>query len=210
MSELLLQNYELSAPRSTSSKIEPDILSVELPEKLQKVLTSKEIVLAAATQHWSHALFYPAVVVLTDRRLLICKPGMFGRMDFTDYAWREGMKVHAQAGMLTTMLTVSANCREVDGKCQAITAQVYGLEKELALRLYTKAQQLEEQWREILRAEELKRMLAQSGAATIYANPMTPFNPLSSRLDALKALVDQGVIGQAQFDTIKAEVISRA
>lgn len=182
---------------------------VQAPDKLQAVLTPSELVIDTVSQHWTYALCCPDMVALTDRRLVICKPKLFGRMDFVDFAWREGIKVHVQAHMVTATLAITANCREVDGKCQKVTVQVEGLEKEPALRLYTKAQQMEEQWREVLRAEELKRLYAESGGAMVYANPMLPQIPAQGRLEVLKSFLDQGVIGQSEYEALKAEVISR-
>ena len=207
MSELHM--LEVSPRPSRSMVISKQFQLVEIPEKLKTVLTANETVAAAVRQHWTFAPLYPSTVALTDRRLIIHKPTLFGCMKLVDFLWRDGLKVHVQAHMITSSLTIAANCREVNGECQKVTIKIPGLEKEPALLLYAQAQQLEEQWREFIRAEEIKRLYAESGGTVINTNPMATMNSAQARLEMLKSFHEQGMISYAEYEAIKADIVSR-
>lgn len=184
-----------------------DFQPIEMPDGVEAILTPSERVIANSFQYWTHAPLFPATVVVTDRRLLIGKPGWFGSMHFDDFLWRDGLKIHVQTHAITASLTVVANCREVDGECQKVTYKISGLEKTSALRVYSQAQYLEEQWREFIRAEEFKRLYAQSGGTVI--NAAAPSNSAQGRLDLLQSFYEQDKISNAEYEALKADLLSR-
>ena len=105
--------------------------------------------------------------------------------------------------MLSTELQVEA----IDGR-QAVMGE---LDKEQAKRLYSVCQQMEQEWREKRRVRDMEEARARSGG--VYMTPPAAVDqsvtedPVA-KLARAKAMLDQGLISEAEYDTLKARILS--
>jgi hypothetical protein len=100
----------------------------------------------------------------------------------------------------------------VDGR----QASLGELDKDQAKRLYGICQQLEQEWREKRRIREMEQARAASGGISIGGmpgvtgaaeTPASTEDPVA-KLAKAKAMLDQGLISEAEYDTLKAKILS--
>jgi hypothetical protein len=199
---------EIQVEGPTSSR------TVQLPRQVRKLMTSGEQLLDAVYQRRLFSPFCPDLLMVTNRRVLLCKPGLFGRMNFVDFLWQNEVKVHVETYMLCATLTITANRRLADGSYEPVQAEITGLEKTRALEVYAEAQKLEQEWHEKLRIRKLEEDRSKSGGVYIAA----PFNGASSdgaasshsietRLARLKHLNQKALLSDAEYEARKAQII---
>lgn len=176
--------------------------------KVSEILTDGEEIRYIAVQKKLVMNISPECVVLTNKRFIIYKPTMLGRVEFEDYIWRELHDAHVKEGMRSatlTMETVNGHHLSVDN-----------LPKSQARKLYTLAQGMEEKVLEERRQRELEEKRASSGGITMQAAvPVTPqFAPTPKedpleKLTKLKSMLDAGLITEEEYNTKKADILSR-
>lgn len=194
---------------------EQDPKSVEkLMEKVSGLLTSDEEVEYIAVQKKPAVNISPDCIALTNKRIIFCKPKNLGfSMDFQDYQWKDIADCHMKEGILGA-----------DFKLKTTKGQINMtdyLPKAQARKLYQFAQEKEEEMREYRRQLELEdKRAAAGGGIVVNTNPVQQPNnnnnnnsnvqedPIAT-LQKLKTLLDSGILSQSEFDTKKAEVISR-
>jgi hypothetical protein len=94
---------------------------------------------------------------------------------------------------------------------------VGSIDKEQAKRLYGFAQQMEQEWREKRRIREMEEARARAGGVymgslpgmgyPVSAPPAAREEP-AARLGKAKALLDQGLISEQEYETLKAKVLA--
>ncbi len=142
--------------------------------------------------------------VATSNRVILYRPGMFGSLNFSDYQWEDIKNVSISEGMIAADLTVELT----DGR----RARIGGLDKSQVRRLYSIAQQKEQEWREKRRVRELEEARARAGGIHM-AQPQSavasgiPDDPVE-KLAKAKAMVDQGLISEAEYETLKAKIVA--
>ena len=94
------------------------------------------------------------------------------------------------------------------------TVRIDGLRKEQAQQVYTLCQAQEQAWREKRRVRDLDELRAQSGGVQIGSVPGSAAAGLASadgdateRLRKAKEMLDDGLITDAEFESIKARVV---
>ncbi len=178
-------------------------------EKLSQLLTRGEEPLYIAVQDPIGIDLTPEIVVLTNRRFMHYKPDLFGRAKFTDYIWRDLRSVDMEENVFRATITFSA----ADGE----KIKVANLAKQQARRLYSIAQQMEENVREELRLRQMEEKRAEaggvflhgaSGAMTAGSAAAPAEDPLQA-LSKLKQLMEAGLITPAEFEAKKQEILAR-
>jgi hypothetical protein len=180
-------------------------------QKLSQLLTRGEEALYIAIQKPVTLDLTPEIVVLTNRRFIYYKPDLFGRADFIDYIWRDMTAVELEENVFRSTLTIHVNNGE--------KIRVDNLVKEQARRLYSIAQQMEENVREEMRLRQMEEKRAEAGGVYLPGSPLSTFGPGGSTaapvdepaqaLSKLKQLMEAGLITQAEFDEKKKEILSR-
>jgi len=182
------------------------------PEALQKVardvakiLTPSEEILFIATQNITAMSIRKDSVVVTTNRIIGFSPGVLGRVSFRDYQWQDVLDVSMKQGMLSTEISINT---------AAGRQEVGAIDKEQAKRLYGIAQQMEQEWREKRRVREMEEARARAGGVYMgglpgMATPTTaaPEDPVA-KLARAKAMLDQGLISETEYDALKAKVLS--
>ncbi len=180
--------------------------------KVSELLTKEEVVEYIAVQKKPVVNISPDAVVLTNRRFIVVRPRLLG-LSFQDVPWREVHDVH----MSEQMLGATISCRTTTG----VVLLIDSIPKKQARRVYSYAQQVEEQAYEKRQQVELEKLRASAGGVVLHApthpaQPVTPpvlpvaasEDPLQA-LGKLKQLLDAGLISQDEFDAKKSEILAR-
>lgn len=180
----------------------------KLLSKVEGLLTNGEEVEYIAVQKKPAINLSPDCIALTNKRIIFCRPKNFGlSMDFQDYLWKDVADCHIKEGILGSDFTV----KTVRGHINILDY----LPKNQARKLYQFAQSKEEEMQEFRRQRELedKRAAAGGGIIVNTSNSTPPSveqkeDPVET-LQKLKKLLDQQIISQEEFDSKKAEIISK-
>lgn len=177
--------------------------------KVKDLLTTGEEVEYIAVQKKPAVNLSPDCVALTTKRIIFCRPKNLGlSMEFQDYIWKDVADCHMKEEIFGAEFKV----KSVKGNVSSIDY----LPKAQARKLYQIAQGKEEEQREIRRQRDLEEKRAAAGGVTVTAtmpnqtadNNIKQDDPMIA-LQKLKTLLDNGLVTQQEFDTKKAEIISR-
>lgn len=177
--------------------------------KVKDLLMTGEEVEYIAVQKKPAVNLSPDCVALTTKRIIFCRPKNLGlSMDFQDYIWKEVADCHMKEEIFGAEFKV----KSVKGNVSSIDY----LPKAQARKLYQIAQGKEEEQREVRRQRDLEEKRAAAGGVTVTAtmpNQTADSNikqddPMVA-LQKLKTLLDNGLVTQQEFDTKKAEIITR-
>lgn len=145
----------------------------------------------------------PDAVLLTNKRVIIFRPKLFG-MSFEDFPWRDVEDIHVKEGLLGATFSV----QPVSGE----RVEIDSLPKAQARKLYQFGQEMEEQVHHQRRQHDLEDKRAAAGGIVLGAGGFrgeAPAEGPMQKLQQLKGLLDQGLISQQEYDTKKADILSR-
>jgi len=197
----------------------PGSLAAELPGNawsyLESMLVEGETVQAVTVQRRLFALAHRRnLVSATSGRFIAIKRGLIGGFTPTAFRWQDIKSANIAVGVFGSTLTVTflnQPDQSSDGSVRMLTYS--GLRRAGAQAVYRICQAQEQAWREKRRLRELEEARARSGgfqgnlggtttAAAIVEDPM-------ERLQKAKAMLDQGLISDSEYETIKARVIGQ-
>lgn len=183
----------------------PDFLQL-VQERVQQILTKGEEILYIAVQNKPLVNLSPDSVVLTNRRFIVYRPKLLGRVSFEDYIWRD----LSDARLTEDFVGATISMRTVKGSLLSVNL----LPKVQARRIYAIAQEKEEQVLNERRMREMEESRARAGGVIIQGNTgNTPQGALpnvdaAQKLQQLKNLLESGLITQEEFDSKRSEIIS--
>lgn len=174
--------------------------------RVRELCTKNEEILYIAIQSKPIANFTPDSVVLTNRRFMIFRPKLLGRMSFVDCLWRDCKDVHVNENMIGATISLTG----VNGHVELLDY----IPKAQARMIYRHAQEQEElafHTRRNMHMEELqagadKTVINQAIGATMPQQTQAAIDPVA-KLTQLKQLLDSGIIEQSEFDAKKAELL---
>jgi hypothetical protein len=170
---------------------------------IEKILTPNEQVLYIAMQNQMALSLKKDCVVATTNRLILYRTHILGRLSFEDFQWQDVKNSQVRQGMLSSELSVEAT----DGR-QAVLGD---LDKEQAKRLYGVCQQMEQEWREKRRVRQMEQDRAKSGGVYVNAPETAEASQgddAVAKLAKAKTMLDQGLISETEYDTLKAKILS--
>lgn len=173
--------------------------------RIEDILTSGEVIHHLVTQRRMLQSLLPSTVVMTNRRLILYRPKLLGRVVFEHHPWRTLGNPRLQEGLWSSTLTLDvAGVGALSTGC---------LPKAEARRLYGYSQDKEERAREEREARELEgRRVVGGGGMPTPSGTGDPGdgsrNPFE-RLRELTAMRDAGLITPAEFEEKRREVLSR-
>jgi len=174
--------------------------------KVNDLLIKGETVDYVCVQRKPVITISPDAIILTNRRFIVARPKLTG-FTFQDILWRQVHDVH----LSEQMLGATISCLLVGGQKVSLDS----LPKKQARRVYAYAQEIEERMIEERRERSLEEKRAGAGGVTVqtaFAAPSQAAAPQEdpiAQLTKLKQMLDAGLIGQAEFDTKKAEILRR-
>lgn len=173
--------------------------------KVQQILTSGEEILYIAVQKPLMSLS-PDSAVLTNKRFIVYRPTLLGGANFQDYIWRDLHDAHLSEGMIKSTFTLQT--------AKGLLLSVGDLPKAQARKLYSFAQEMEERVREERRTRDMEEKRAAAGGIVLQGGLPTapapaPQEDPMQKLKKLKDMSDAGLITAQEYETKKADILSR-
>jgi hypothetical protein len=208
-------------PTSSAGNPQDDASTHRALDILRGLLTTDETLEAWAMQHRLYALTHRRVcIAATSGRFISLTRRLLGGYDSADIRWQDLKEARIRAGILAADLTLIAQSSsdlnigsEVD---RVWTFQ--GLRKDQAQAIYRICQQHDQIWREKRRVRELEELRAKSGGVqfgnnrTSYADAGTDAaggeSEPARRLRQAREMLDAKLISDAEYESIKAKIVS--
>jgi hypothetical protein len=184
--------------------------------RLNDLLTTGEKILYLAVQKKPLVNLLADCVALTNKRVLFFEPANLGlSIKFVDFVWKDILDVHIKEEIIGAIFSI----RTTKGAEMGVDY----LPKVQARKLYQYAQERKEAEREARRLRDLEEKRAESGslqfgapaAASGFQQPITPTgqqpikqDELTEKLKKLKALFDNGLISQEEYNKKKLELLN--
>lgn len=185
-------------------------------EHLNSVLVTGETLEAWAIQRRLFALTNRRILIAaTSGRFIKIKRGLFGGFEMTDFRWQDLGDAKINVGIFgadifmkifgSTDLAISKDSNQV--------LILPGFRKEQAEKIYRLAQAQDQSWREKRRIRELEELRAKSGGVTIGSNKgsqqtANASEDAATKLQQAKQMLDNKLITDSEFESIKARIIS--
>jgi Short C-terminal domain len=206
-----------AAPNQTHGADEDARVQAAL-EQLNGLLVPGETLQAYAVQRRLFALTGRRLLVgASTGRLLVLRRNLLGGFHLSDLRWQDLKDVKLNVGIFGADLTVTT-LDQADLATQDRTAgvvQLAGLRKAQAQGVYRICQAQEQQWREKRRVRDLEELRAKSGGLQLGgAGGVSGLAGAAGgadaveRLKAAKDMLANGLITDAEFEAIKAKVVS--
>ena len=205
---------ELPPPQETNP---PIIQAATVPQdrsddawvipKVRQLLTAGEEIVFTVAQKKPIVNITPDCIVLTTKRFMFFKVKLLGQISFEDRVWRELHDAKIAEGILGATFSIQA----ADGKLFSLDY----IPKVKARQLYRFAQDMEERSLEERRQRQLEDKRAGSGGIVLGSVPgfqqpqqVATEHPLQ-KLTNLKQMLDAGLITAQEYESKKAEILSR-
>ncbi len=185
-------------------------------EYLRSVLIPTETLEAWAVQHRLFALSHRRVLVAaTSGRLIMITRHLIGGFDVSDIRWQDLEEVTLRVGIFAADLAIRAG-KASDLASQGVTGSrrldFVGLRKDQAQAVYRICQAQDQAWREKRRVRELEELRARSGGIQVGSAPASVASAAGSdavrRLQEAKQMLDAKLITDAEYEAIKAKIVS--
>jgi len=184
---------------------------------LRSVLIAGESVEAWAIQRRLFALTHRRVLLAaTSGRLIIVSRPLLGGFNLASVRWQDLEEVTLRVGVFGADLGIRAG-KATDlaslGAQGAQRVEFAGLRKDQAQAVYRICQAQDQAWREKRRVRELEELRARSGGIQVMAGSAAPGaapqgDDAVRRLAEAKRLLDERLITDAEYEAIKAKIVS--
>ena len=185
---------------------------------LRSLLIPDEELETHAIQRRLFALTHRRTIVgATSGRLIVVTRGLFGNYTPQDVRWQDLQDAQLRMGVFGASLSVSvhgsADLASAEGPRRVLG--VDGLRKDEAQEVYRTCQAQEQAWREKRRVRELEELRAKSGGINLAggmggaaaAGEDGSQGP-AGRLQRAKEMRQQGLLTDAEFEQVKARILS--
>jgi hypothetical protein len=182
-------------------------------QKLQATLMKDEKVISSAIQNRIASLFKRReLIAITNSRFVSINRSLFGGFTMRDYQWKDLQDVKLSENILPGIF--GSSLRFVTGM-DSTGLHIDGIPSDVASAIYTHAQSEGQAWEEKRRIRELEERRAASGGVHVHSGApgaagVPPAGSILEEIARAKALLDAGAISDAEFQEIKAKVLSRA
>ena len=146
---------------------------------------------------------------------IVMKRGLLGGFKMQDIQWKDLKDATLKQNILSGLCGSNVNFNHLNEGVGSMN--VPGVPNEDATTIYTKAQAEEQAWEEKRRIREIEDVRAASGGTVIHTgapagNSGAPQSPTGTdmlkQIEDAKKLLDQGIISDAEFQEMKAKIIS--
>jgi hypothetical protein len=184
--------------------------------ELRSVLIPGETLEAWAIQRRIFALSHRRLLIAaTSGRLVVLVRRLLGGFDVSTIRWQDLEEVTLRVGVIGADLALRAG-KATDlaslGAQGSQRVEFQGLRREQAQAVYRICQAQDQAWREKRRVRELEELRARSGGiqVTSGAAPVsgTGDSDAVRRLKEAKQLLDARLITDAEYEAIKAKIVS--
>ena len=178
---------------------------------LQRLLLAGETIIHSSRQVRLAALLHRReIIATTPNRLIIFKRRLIGGYQMIDVRWQYLRDASINENILEKYFGAVFKAN-VAGRGIQVGA---GLEVESARALYVFCQQQEQEWREKNRIRSIEEDRAKSGGMVLghlgghVPEAVPPAEEPLSRLKKAKDMLTEGLISDAEFETIKARIVN--
>jgi hypothetical protein len=184
--------------------------------QLRSVLIAGERLEAFAVQRRIFALTHRRLLIAaTSGRLVVLTRKLLGGFDVTTIRWQDLEEVTLHVGVFSADLALRAG-RATDlaslGTQGAQGATFTGLRKDQGQAVYRICQTQDQAWREKRRVRELEELRARSGGIQVTSGAVMGASGTDAdavrRLQEAKQLLDAKLITDAEYEAIKAKIVS--
>jgi len=185
-------------------------------DHLNSVLVTGESIEAWAIQRRLFALTGRRILIAaTSGRFIKIKRGLLGGFDMTDFRWQDLGDAKIKVGIFGAdiFMKVFGSADLALSKDSNQMLILPGFRKEQAEKIYRLAQAQDQSWREKRRIRELEEMRAKSGGVTIGTSAINQpagnaSEDAATKLQQAKQMLDNKLITDSEFESIKARIIS--
>ena len=209
-----------TSPTAMTSTSGEDIRVSSALAELNGLLVPGERLLAYAPQRRLFALSHRRLIVAaTTGRFIALSRGLIGGYTPYDVRWQDLKDVTIRAGIFGADLTISSLATDDFGSHEhgASGRRLFmGLRKQEAQQVYKICQAQEQSWREKRRVRDLDKLRAESGGVQLGGLPMVGMGGAATpagtsdpteRLRRAKEMLDNGLITDTEYESIKARVV---
>jgi hypothetical protein len=186
-------------------------------EHLKSVLVKGETLDAWAIQPRIFSLTHRRhLIAATSGRFIYIQRNLFGGFKMNDFRWQDLQDTKLNVGIFGADIAFSAsNNSDLNiAKSQIRNLEFKDFGKVETQQIYRLAQAQEQSWREKRRLRELEEMRAKSGGLNVGGySENTPIQREQSSEDSLtrlqkaKEMLDNKLISDSEYETIKARII---
>jgi len=182
--------------------------------QLRAVLIPGETLEAWAIERRAYALTHRRLLLAaTSGRLIVLKRRLLGGFDLSSIRWQDLEEVTLRVGMIAGELAIRAGKATDLASLGATGSQQIvfsGLRNQQAQSVYRICQAQDQAWREKRRVRELEELRARSGGIQVMSGsmPSASENDAVRRLQEAKQLLDAKLITDAEYEAIKAKIVS--
>ena len=185
-------------------------------EHLDSILVQGEMLEAWAIQRRLFSLTHRRILIAaTSGRFIKIQRGIIGGFDLIDFRWQDLGDANIKVGIfgadislktfVSTDLAISKNHFQI--------LELLGFRKDQTQQIYRLVQAHDQSWREKRRIRELEELRAKSGGFNLGNNfgtlhPVDAAEDASSRLEQAKQMLDNKLINDSEYESIKARIIS--
>jgi hypothetical protein len=200
-----------------AGNVPEDARVVEALRQVQAILVPGETLQAFAIQRRLFALTHRRMIVAaTSGRFIIVSRGLIGGYTPIDIRWQDIEDARLQVGIFAADISVSSRNREDLASAGHIAGRltISGLRKQQAQEVYRVSQAQEQAWREKRRIRDLDELRAKSGGVQFgsaggFAAPGDDSVDPMVRLQRAKEMLANGLITDAEYESIKARIVDR-
>jgi len=200
----------------TNDNLSEDLNVKKAIEHLNSVLVTGETLEAWAIQRRLFALTHRRILIAaTSGRFIMIKRGIIGGFDMTDFRWQDLGDAKIKVGIFgadISLRTFSSTDLAISKYSNQII-RLIGFQKNQTQQIYRLAQAQDQSWREKRRIRELEELRAKSGGVTFGSSSgiqQTTNKPedAASKLQQAKQMLDNKLITDSEYESIKARIIS--
>ncbi|MBS1487373.1 MAG: PH domain-containing protein [Bacteroidetes bacterium] len=191
---------------------------IKAHQHLESVLVPGEHLEGWAVQRRIFALTHRRILIAaTSGRFIVIERNLLGGFKMNDFRWQDLERVNLYTGIFGADISFKAsdNSDLAIGKSYNNFLKYIGLRKDQTQNIYRIAQAQDQAWREKRRIREMEELRAKSGA--IHLGNLSGGQPLPSsgsmddstaRLMKAKEMLDNKLITDSEYESIKARIIS--
>lgn len=181
--------------------------------KQETQLMPTEQIAEQAVQHRVFALLNRRLIIaITDSRILVMRRGLIGGYKMSDIQWKELRDVQIDENVLDGICGSNLTFKHA---LSPLPLVVNGVPSGIAAKIYSRGQAEEQAWEEKRRVRTMEEVRAAAGGVTVHNAPAQAASPQSGNrlideIQRAKDLLDAGTISDAEFQEMKAKILSAA
>ncbi|HYK89687.1 MAG TPA: SHOCT domain-containing protein [Acidobacteriota bacterium] len=209
----------MSVPKEIGEDVKGEPRLMRALDQLGSLLVPGETIEAFAVQRRLFSMTHRrALVAATTGRLIGMERGLFGSFHPTSVRWQDLKEARLDVGTFGARLTIAFLGNPDLAISGNVSSLVFtGLRKSQAEAVYRLCQAEDQAWREKRRVRELEELRAKSGGIQLgspgagagLASPSTAGQEDAvARLEKAKAMLEKGLISDAEFEALKARIVN--